>query len=294
MVREAIGIGDTTEAALAAACAELGIEPHDANFEILELPVKKTLGLFGGSPAKVRVTIEDSPAEVAAEYLQNVLRKMGAQEITVEVREVEGGAVLTLKGDDSGLIIGHHGGTLDALQYLTGLVANHVRESYYRITLDTGNYREKREKTLTALAGRVAEKAVATGKKYALEPMNPYERRIIHTAVQEVEGAASWSEGENADRHVVIGPEGSQENGRIPLDYRAGQGHGGRPQQRYGSPQRGGRPPRREARENNRGGRRQDYQKPQPTAPREFVPSQRASKKDDGSAPLYGRIDLDR
>ena len=93
-------------------------------------------------------------------------------------------------------MIGHRGETLDALQYLSGLVANHVDNSYYRITLDIGNYREKRRETLEALGKKMAAKAVRTGRNTSLEPMNPYERRIIHTAVQTVEGAKSWSEGE--------------------------------------------------------------------------------------------------
>ena len=96
--------------------------------------------------------------------------------------------------------------TLDALQYLSGLVANHVDNSYYRITLDIGNYREKRRETLEALGKKMAAKAVRTGRNTSLEPMNPYERRIIHTAVQTVEGAKSWSEGEDLAAHVVIGP----------------------------------------------------------------------------------------
>ena len=117
------------------------------------------------------------------------------------------GAVISIAGDDVGFIIGHRGETLDALQYLAGLVANHVDEGYYRISINIGNYREKREKTLEILGKKLAFKAVKTGTKTSLEPMNPYERRIIHTAVQKVKGATSWSEGESIHRHVVIGPD---------------------------------------------------------------------------------------
>ncbi len=205
-MREAVGIGDTAEIALANACRELGLETHEVEFEVLEYGEKKKFGLFGGKPFKVRAYVQDSPAALAAEYLKKVLAGLGADKVELSVSEEENGAVITISGEGAGVVIGHHGETLDALQYLTGLVANHVRDDYYRITLNTGNYREKREKTLQALASRLAQKALATNRKYSLEPMNPYERRIIHTAVQEIEGATSWSEGTDLDRHVVIGP----------------------------------------------------------------------------------------
>ena len=149
MIREAVATGETVEIAFANACRELGVETTDAEFEILEMPTKKTFGLFGGSPAKVRAYIEENnPAQEAANYLKNVLREMGLPDVTVEIQEEEAGAALTLNGEDIGFIIGHRGETLDALQYLASLVANHVDESYYRITLDVGNYREKRKETL--------------------------------------------------------------------------------------------------------------------------------------------------
>lgn len=207
MEREAIGIGATIEEAQQAACRQLGMETHEVEFEVLQMPEKKKFGLFGGAPAKVRAYISITPASAAADYLREILEKMGAQGVQINIEEVEGGAVLNLSGDNIGFIIGHRGETLDALQYLTGLVANHVDNSYYRITINTGNYREKREKTLESLARKMAIKAVKTGRNSSLEPMNPYERRIIHTTVQKVNGAISWSEGEDMGRHVVIGPD---------------------------------------------------------------------------------------
>lgn len=210
MVKEAIATGATVEEAHANACAKLGVETTEAEFEILELPEKKRFGLFGGSPAKVRAYIRSTPADVAADYLREILTGMGLTDLKVEIRECESGADLVLTGEDIGFIIGHRGETLDALQYLASLVANHVEEAYYRITLDVGNYREKRKETLENLGKKMAARAVKTGRNASLEPMNPYERRIIHTAVQAVEGAKSWSEGEDLARHVVIGPEGGE------------------------------------------------------------------------------------
>ena len=109
---------------------------------------------------------------------------MGLEDIETEVTENENTAEINLSGDDVGFVIGRRGETLDALQYLAGLVANHVDNQYYRITINTGNYREKREETLERLGKKLAIKAIKTGKNVNLEPMNPYERRIIHTAVK--------------------------------------------------------------------------------------------------------------
>ncbi len=205
LLKEAIGTGETIVEAQEDACRQLGVETHEANFDVLQMPEKKKFGIFGGSPAKVRAFLEVSPAQSAANYLKSVLSRMGFNDVTMEIQEIEGGAKINLSSEDISLIIGKRGETLDALQYLTGLVANHIDNTYYRITLDMGNYRKKREKTLEILGRRMAYKALKIGKNVPMEPMNPYERRIIHTAVQKVNGVISWSEGENIDRHVVIG-----------------------------------------------------------------------------------------
>lgn len=212
MIKEAIGVAETITLAQQQACEKLGVDIEDAEFEVLQMPEKKKFGLFGGSPAKVRAFITLSPIDVAQEYLKNVLTLMGASDFVIDVDKRDDGADFNLSGDNIGFIIGHRGETLDALQYLTGLVANQVDDSYYRITINTGNYREKREKTLEILGRNLAFKAIKTGQTSSLEPMNPYERRIIHTAVQTVNGAISWSEGENMNRHVVIGPDPKAKN----------------------------------------------------------------------------------
>lgn len=207
MVREAFGIGDTIDEALAEACKELGVEVEKAEYEVIQEPEKKFLGFIGGNPAKVRAFVTVTPAEKAVEYLKDILACMGLTNIEFEVTEDDKTAEINLKGEDVGFIIGRRGETLDALQYLAGLVANHVDNSYFRITINTGNYREKRETTLENLGRKLAYKVVKTGKSVNLEPMNPYERRIIHTAVQKVNGAISFSEGEVMNRHVVIAPD---------------------------------------------------------------------------------------
>ena len=285
MIREAIAKGETVEIAFANACRELGVETTEAEFEILELPQKKTFGLFGGAPARVRAYIEEpdpvpekpekeerDPAQEAAAYLKSVLSEMGLPEATVEVHPVEAGAELVLGGDDIGFIIGHRGETLDALQYLASLVANHVDGSYFRITLDVGNYREKRKETLESLGKKMAARAVKTGRNSSLEPMNPYERRIIHTAVQTVAGAKSWSEGVDQGRHVVIGPEGGERPQPRRNDRRGGGRNGG---------SRGG-----------RGGYNDRNRRPRNDRPR-VNPAPRAEgpKTDDPNTPIYGRIE---
>ena len=208
MIREAIGVGETEVAALEDACKQLGLETYEVEFETIQRAEKKILGLFGGCPAKVRAFIKATPADAAEDFLKNVLNAMDLGNISIEVKENdENGVEINLEGEEVGSVIGRRGETLDALQYLTSLVANHVDNAYYKVTINTGDYREKREKTLEILGRKLAFKAVKTGYKTSLEPMNPYERRIIHTAVQKVNGAISWSEGENLNRHVVIGPD---------------------------------------------------------------------------------------
>ena len=209
MLREVICEGSDVEEALQNAKNELGITDTDEyDFEVVQREEKKRFGLFGGRPAKVRVFIKEKTEDKAENFLRNVLDKMNLSSIEIKKTQEEGALIFDLSGEEEGFVIGRRGETLDALQYLTSLVANHKNEEgYVKVTVNVGNYRDKRENTLEILGRKLAFKAVKTGKKTSLEPMNPYERRIIHTAVQKVNGAVSWSEGENANRHVVIGPD---------------------------------------------------------------------------------------
>ncbi len=241
MIKEAIKEAETIEEAKAMALAELGVNEERVEYEVLSQPEKKKFGLFGGSLAKVRAFYEETPTDVAKSYLADVLTKLGVQNVVIEAAETEDGAEFEISGDDIGFIIGHRGETLDALQYLTGLVVNHINDEYFRVIINIGNYREKREKTLEILGRKLAFKACKTGEKVSLEPMNPYERRIIHTAVQKVRGATSWSEGENLQRHVVIGPDRKKQsygsrNGKYNSSY--GSRNNGQPRRRSGDYQR--------------------------------------------------------
>lgn len=201
---ETICTAKTVEEAIQLAAQELGASLDKLKIEVLEEPKK---GLFGGlkGEAKVKAVYEYEPSkiELAMQYLEKVLVKL---EIPVEIvpTEVEGGVVLDIKGEGMGVIIGRRGETLDALQYLASLVCNKGSDEYYRITVDSNGYRDKRKATLEELATKIAKTVARTGRTSALEPMNPYERRIIHSAVSNIEGVASRSTGEDPNRKVII------------------------------------------------------------------------------------------
>lgn len=173
----------------------------------------------------------------AYKYLNEVLAKLGCENINATIAEIEGGSKIMLEGNDKlGVIIGRRGETLDALQYLASLVANEHSCGYYRVVINIGNYREKRESTLEALAKRTAGQVLRTGRSRSLEPMNPYERRVIHTAVQNIEGVESTSIGDGAHRRVVIIPEGKSVH--LPDERKSNHDHksGGRRSSRSTKP----------------------------------------------------------
>ena len=156
-------------------------------------------------PAAVKTDFApDSDEAKAYEFLKKLTSLMGV-EVTMNLhRDEEGNLRVDMFGDTLGILIGRRGETLDALQYLTSLYVNRGREEYLRVTLDNENYRSKREEALRRLANRMANRAVKTGRKVVMEPMNPYERRILHSALQQNEAVTTHSEGEGEHRHVVI------------------------------------------------------------------------------------------
>lgn len=326
MIHEATATGATVEEALKNARAALNAPVlADVHTEIVAMPTKKILGLFGGSPAKARAYYEtpDAPekkapvkkaekapkaaakaekketvkaveaeapkAEVkeavktpvdaassksisaAVDYITAVVKGMGVENVDIQaLRTEENEIILELDcGEDYGIVIGRRGETLDSIQYLTRLVANKTKldGEYSRISINVGNYREKRKNTLRELAKKNSEKVLKYGRNVTFEPMNPYERRIIHTAVQEIEGVTSHSVGADASRRVVITlAEGVKPTHPSKGGYN--RGRGGR-----GGYNRGG----------NRGGRSQ--------APRVDAPT-RAPRTDAGAekVSLYGKI----
>lgn len=175
------------------------------------------------APVEIEPTDEvRAKVEKAAAYVSEILTAMGIAEFTMTPRYYEENVRLQLSGEQIGGVIGRRGETLDAIQYLASLVANRGEGEYIRLSIDSGNYREKRARTLEALARKLANQAVRTGRSITLEPMNPYERRIIHGAVSSVKGATSSSTGVEPNRRVVIsstvpptgGKDGSRSGGR--------------------------------------------------------------------------------
>ena len=185
--------------AIEKALTKLGIARHQAEIQVLSEG-----GLF--KQAKVRVTKKQTEGEVAAQFVESVLEKMGLT-FVVEVEENESDARLELTGTETGCVIGYRGEVLDALQYLASLVANKGKEGYKRIILDTENYREKRVEKLQTLAQNLESKAMRIHKPVKLEPMNSFERRIIHSALQNSENVTTVSEGTSPNRYVVIVPK---------------------------------------------------------------------------------------
>lgn len=270
MIKEAIGFGDTVDEAKEDAILKLGAKiEEDVQIEIISLPKKKVLGLFGGAQAEVKAYVErpdkpakknnkpakkaenntkadkkakaepkkaepkpekkekaekpeieavdqslipaETPTGKAIAYLNAILKNLGCENVEVKAAVRENGALIILDGEGLGVVIGHRGETLDALQHLVSLAANNSG-GYFKVTLNIGDYREKREQTLIGLATRVAEQVKRNNRNRALEPMSAYERRIIHTAVQTIDGVNSASIGEGKNRRVVIFPEGGTPN----------------------------------------------------------------------------------
>lgn len=185
------------------------------------------------TPKKEQVKKEVAPAvdfsaiepkeNEATEYLKSILVGMGFTDVVVTAREAEEDVYFEITcEEDYGNIIGRRGETLDALQYLTRLFVNRANDNNKRVALNVGDYRARREETLRALAKRQAQRVLKYGRSTSLEPMNPYERRIIHTAIQEIEGVTSHSVGEGDRRRVVITPEGGDRRGNYRNDRRGG------------------------------------------------------------------------
>jgi spoIIIJ-associated protein len=196
--------GKIVEEAIENGLKELKVKREKVNIEILEVGSKGIFGI-GARQAKVRLTVIHDYETVAESFLKDVFEKM---DIKCDINIKDNGEALrvTLVGPQMGILIGYRGETLDALQYLLSLVVNKENKDsdYKKVVLDTENYRQKREETLIRLANRLAYKARRYNKSIVLEPMNPYERRIIHSALQEHPDVSTHSEGDEPYRKVVI------------------------------------------------------------------------------------------
>lgn len=193
----------SVESAIEAGLAELNANELQVNIEVLEEPKRAMLGLFGGKDALVRLTLIEDADKRAKEFLESIFKEMKIEtDITAQINNET--LNIELFGQNMAVLIGRRGQTLDSLQYLVSLIVNKGREDYLRVVLDTENYRHKRKETLEKLAFKLARKAKKMRKDIILEPMNPYERRIIHSALQNNKFVSTKSEGDEPYRKVVI------------------------------------------------------------------------------------------
>jgi len=193
----------TVEEAIELALLDLNANELEVDIEVVEEAKKAILGLFGGKQAKVRVTKRVNVEDTAKQFLSSMLDKMGI-DTKLSVKLKQNSLYIDMSGKEMALLIGRRGQTLDSLQYLVSLVVNKDRDEYLRVILDTENYRQKRKDTLEKLAFKLANRAKKIKKDITLEPMNPYERRIIHSALQNNKFVSTRSEGEEPYRKVVI------------------------------------------------------------------------------------------
>lgn len=328
MIKEFIGVGKTIEEAMSNARAGLNAPlSADVKTEIIAMPKKKILGLFGGSDAQVKASYDDgkrenkpqsrakkaAPAanrenrkpakksqpaketvkgtspkkeivkefkgqvakavqpgeslnerrdipknvdlEYAKKYLLNILKGLNINDAAVDASYSDGVITMNLECSDYGIVIGRRGETLDSIQYLVCLAMKKNSNGYIRVSINIGDYRERRNETLRALAAKNAAYVLRTGRRYTFEPMNPYERRIIHTAIQEIDGVESRSIGYNQDRRVVIEPVGGVKH--------------------------------------NSGYRRNNSSRKPSTASREQTPA-RPPREDKPGLPKYGKIEINK
>ncbi|WP_094550023.1 RNA-binding cell elongation regulator Jag/EloR [Petroclostridium xylanilyticum] len=195
--------GKTVDEAINAALAELNLGRDKVDIEVIDEGNKGLFGLIGTKVARVRVTPKETAEDRAREFLNSVFDKMKLK-VKINFEEKGNSLNILLEGDDMGILIGRRGETLDSLQYLTSLVVNRGDNEYIRVSMDTENYRKKREETLSKLAKRLAERVLKYRRSITLEPMNPYERRIIHSTLQNNKMITTYSIGEEPNRKVVI------------------------------------------------------------------------------------------
>ncbi len=255
---------------------------------------------------------ENNKVKAAVEYLREVIALMGVENVTFSAVQKGEATIIRLDGEKLGALIGRRGETMESLSYLASLVANRLEGDYIKLGLDVAGYRDKRESDLTALAQRIGAKVRKTGRSFAMEPMNPYERRIIHSAISKMEGVRSESKGEGRDRRVVIystAPDAQTENTYGERRPRGGRGNGRRPGgNRSNDGYRSGNRSDRGAQSGNRGGYRSGGRPanrgPRPSgvpertyAPREAenaapVAPKRTERVDDFADFSFGKIEL--
>ena len=197
-------VAKTVDDAIIEAGIKLGVSTENMEYEVIEKESSGFLGL-NKKPAKIRAKVKEEEKDPAEDFLTKVFAAMGVKaEAEIDFNEAEKTMNINLTGEDMGMLIGKRGQTLDSLQYLVSLVVNRDSDTYIKVKLDTENYRERRKETLENLAKNIASKVRRTRHSVALEPMNPYERRIIHSVLQNNKFVETHSEGEEPYRKVIV------------------------------------------------------------------------------------------
>ena len=300
-----------------AAPVEEPAAPVEAPAAEAEQPAAEQAAPVAGAAAdeetEVPIVIEENAkVKAAVEYLQEVIAKMGVENVTFSAVQKGEATIIRLDGEHLGALIGRRGETMESLSYLASLVANRLEGDYIKLGLDVAGYRDKRENDLTVLAQRIGNKVRKTGRSFAMEPMNPYERRIIHSAISKMEGVRSESKGEGRDRRVVIystAPDAQTENTygeRRPRGGRPGNGRrpGGNRNGGYRGSSRSEHGDRNGSRGGYRGSRNGGNRGPRPSgvpertyAPRDAetaapVAPKRTERVDDFADFSFGKIEL--
>lgn len=304
--------GKNIDDALTNACVDLGTTTDKLEYEVISKGSNGILGI-GSKPAVIKARKNQSIEDIAREFLGKVFEAMELTvKINMDINEEDGVVNIDLVGDDMGILIGKRGQTLDSLQYLVSLVINKESEKYLRVKLDTENYRERRKATLENLAKNIAFKVKRIKKPVSLEPMNPYERRIIHATVSTVEGATSSSIGEEPNRRVVISSTnpvkkynnykgkkkpynkgGYRPNGRRPQGEGRGNAEGQEKKPYVFRNKEDGENRRRAPRQNNEFRERKFEERNESNAaPRTDVPRSTPPREAEDK-PLYAKIDLE-
>ena len=207
--------GKTVDEAVKSALQELNCTIDEVTYQVIEEPSKALLGLFGGKPAVVEVVKKETPQQLVQRVVEEILGKMNIS-YTIDCVTYRDSAVrINFTGQDMGLLIGRKGETLNALQYISGLIVNRKREEKIHVVLDVEDYRLKREKALDELAHKLADKVRYTHKNVVMRPMSAQERRIVHTALQNEENISTYSTGNEPNRKVIIT---YKKNGMLPRD----------------------------------------------------------------------------
>lgn len=221
-MREVIGVGETLDEAKENALSKLGIDAENVKYEVLQLPEKKILGIFGGRLAKVSaksiddVESDDQPyadktSKAVYNFIVYVANNISDKEVMVECKKDDVGAIYDLKGDGVEDVLGKYGEVLDSLQFLAGLVASQNHNSYYRVLLNVDGFEDRKHGRIKKEVAVAVTKFKKVHANVHLKPMNAYERRVVHELIQKLDGVESWSEGEGFSRHVIIGQKGARD-----------------------------------------------------------------------------------